>query len=108
MEWPCSPTRRQAARSEPWRLLESWFDLAAGVVGVLAGAGLLARGAWAVWLASVAAFGAVGFHILHGGDYETRTLAAMLLRIVIWQAIMVVAWRVALSGFRCRHLARDA
>ena len=29
---------------------------------------------------------------------ETCTIAAMMLRMVIWQAIMVVAWRAALNG----------
>ena len=58
-----------------------------------------------VWLASasalatVAAFVALRFHILQGRACETRTIAAMMLRMVIWQAIMVVAWRGALNGF---------
>jgi len=48
---------------------------------------------------TIAAFGAVGLHILQGGAYETHTIAAMMLRAVLWQAIMVVAWRGALNDF---------
>ncbi|WP_262266328.1 hypothetical protein [Microvirga yunnanensis] len=83
-----------------------WLDLAAGFACVVTGAGLLARRAWAVWsasviaLATVAAFGALGFHILQGGAYATRTIAAMMLRTVISQVIMVAAWRDALEGGR--------
>jgi nitrate reductase gamma subunit len=72
--------------------LETWFTLGAGLLCVLAGAGLLARRAWAIRLASanalatVAAFVALRFHILQGGACETCTIAAMMLRMVIWQA----------------------
>ncbi|WP_457094415.1 hypothetical protein [Microvirga sp. P5_D2] len=86
--------------------LGGWFDLAAGFACIVTGAGLLARRAWAVWsasaiaLATVTAFGTLGFHILQGGAYETRTMTAMMLRAVISQAIMVAAWRDALEGVR--------
>ncbi|WP_262272111.1 hypothetical protein [Microvirga yunnanensis] len=83
-----------------------WFDLAVGLAWVVTGAGLVARRAWAVWsasvgaLATVAAFGALGFNILHGGHSETRSIVAMMLRTLVWQAIMVAAWRDTLEGSR--------
>jgi hypothetical protein len=49
---------------------------------------------------TIAIFGALGFYILQGGTCETVTIAARMLRAVIWQASKIVAWRGALNGFR--------
>jgi hypothetical protein len=81
-----------------------WFNYGAGFAYVLAGVGLLAREPWAVWLAGAIAvattgvFGAVGIHLLLGGDCGSRTIAAMMLRTVVWQAITIMAWRGALAA----------
>ena len=56
-------------------------------------------GGWAVWLAAAIAaatllvFAAFGVHVLSGGAYETRTVAAMTLRSVVWLAIAWLAAR---------------
>lgn len=76
-----------------------WFNFLAGFAYVLAGAGLLARRRWAVGLAAgiVAAtlvvFLAFGLHIVAGGAWEPRTMAAMTLRTLVWAAIAIIAWR---------------
>ncbi|WP_262030145.1 hypothetical protein [Microvirga sp. Mcv34] len=80
-----------------------WFNIAAGLASVLAGAGLLAREPWAVWLASLmalattAVFGTLGVHIAQGGACDVRSIGAMMLWTVAWQTVTVVAWRSALT-----------
>ena len=70
-----------------------WFNFLAGYVYVVAGAGLWARRRWAVWLAlsvavgTAAVFAAFGIHMLLGGAFEMRTVAAMALRTTVWAAI---------------------
>ena len=79
-----------------------WFNFLAGFAYVLAGAGLWLRRPWALWLAlAIAAatalvFAAFGVHVLAGGAYAPRTvaaMAAMALRTLVWAAIAAVAWR---------------
>jgi hypothetical protein len=76
-----------------------WFNFLAGFVYVAAGAGLWVRRRWAVWLAlSIAVgtaivFAAFGIHILLGGAFEMRTVAAMILRTTVWAVIFGYASR---------------
>jgi hypothetical protein len=54
---------------------------------------------WAVWLAlsivagTAAVFAALGIHILLGGAFEMRTVAAMALRTTVWAVIFAFASR---------------
>jgi uncharacterized membrane protein (DUF2068 family) len=70
-----------------------WFNFLAGFVYVIAGAGLWARRRWAVWLAlsvavgTAAVFAAFGIHMLLGGAFEMRTVAAMALRTTVWAVL---------------------
>jgi len=70
-----------------------WFNFVAGFFYVVAGIGLWLRRRWAVMLALAVAittlitFAAFGVHVLQGGSYEGRTVAAMSLRSVVWLAI---------------------
>lgn len=74
-----------------------WFNFLAGFAYVIAGVGLWLERRWAAWLAVVVAaatalvFAAFGVHVLAGGDYELRTVAAMSLRTLVWAAIAGVA-----------------
>ena len=76
-----------------------WFNFLAGFVYVIAGVGLWVRQRWAVWLAlSIATgtamvFAAFGVHILLGGTFEVRTVAAMSLRTTVWAVIFAYALR---------------
>ena len=86
-----------------------WFNFAAGLAYVAAGAGLWWRRRWAAWLAIAIAlataivFTAFGVHALHGGAHEQRTVIAMTLRLVVWTAIGGWSWRVLLNA-RSRSL----
>ncbi|WP_246040416.1 hypothetical protein [Roseovarius arcticus] len=77
-----------------------WFNFLAGFAYVGAGAGLFFRRSWAVRLsigilvATILVMIAFGVHLLIGGAYEMRTVAAMSLRTVIWGAIVGAAIRV--------------
>jgi hypothetical protein len=85
-----------------------WFNFAAGFAYVVAGTGLWLQRLWAARLAAgiaaatVLVFAAFGVHVMTGGAYETRTVAAMTLRSVVWLAI---AW---LGGSRIRTLQGTA
>mgnify|MGYP003666914361 CR=1 FL=1 len=74
-----------------------WFNFAAGFVYVVAGAGLLFRRRWALWLsvailvATILVFIAFAIHAQQGGLYETRTVGAMILRISVWAMIAYLA-----------------
>jgi len=76
-----------------------WFNFLAGFIYVIAGVGLWVRRRWAVWLAlSIAAgtavvFAAFGIHLLLGGAFEVRTVAAMSLRTTVWAVIFAYASR---------------
>ncbi|NNG05675.1 MAG: hypothetical protein HKM95_16455 [Inquilinus sp.] len=87
---------RAAGRFVPFVV---WFNFLAGFAYVGAGLGLWFRRRWAAWLAygiaaaTLAAFAALGVHIVGGGGYEARTVAAMALRSTVWVAVSLVAYR---------------
>ncbi|WP_436643441.1 hypothetical protein [Microbaculum sp. FT89] len=76
-----------------------WFNFAAGFAYVIAGAGLLLWRRWAARLslaiaaATVAVAIAFTVHVLGGGDFEMRTVGAMVLRGAVWIAIAALACR---------------
>lgn len=76
-----------------------WFNFVAGFAYVVAGSGLWARQRWAALLALVIAaatlltFAAFGVHVATGGLYESRTVAAMSLRTIVWLTITWAAYR---------------
>lgn len=76
-----------------------WFNFLAGFAYVIAGVGLWRRQRWSMGLslaiatASLIIFAAFGLHILTGGSYEMRTVAAMSLRTVVWFIIATVAYK---------------
>src|SRR5512140_1061656 len=77
-----------------------WFNFVAGFAYVVAGAGLWLQRLWAVRLAAAIAaatllvFAAFGVHVMTGGAYELRTVAAMTLRSLVWLGI---AWLASLG-----------
>ena len=77
-----------------------WFNFVAGFSYLLAGIGLWRGTAWAPALSiGIAAATAVVFvfflwHVWRGGAYESRTMAAMVLRLGIWVAISTVAVKI--------------
>jgi len=76
-----------------------WFNFIAGFFYVVAGVGLWFGRRWAALLAFVLALSSLGtfaafrLHVLRGGAYETRTVAAMSLRCTVWLLISWLAWR---------------
>ncbi len=76
-----------------------WFNFLAGFAYVVAGAGLVAARRWAAALAAVIAaatalvFAGFGLHVLLGGAFEPRTVAALAFRTVSWAGLAVAAWR---------------
>ncbi len=76
-----------------------WFNFLAGFVYLIAGGGLWVQKHWAVWIsifivvATLVVFAILGIHILKGGMYEVRTIAAMCLRTVVWALIAIFAYR---------------
>src|SRR5512142_1757785 len=87
--------RRAAGHYVPFVL---WFNFLAGFGYVAAGIGLWGRRGWALALAatilagSALAFLAFGVHVMRGGAYETRTVAAMAVRTTVWLAICATGW----------------
>jgi hypothetical protein len=73
-----------------------WFNFSAGFAYVVAGIGLLTWRPWSLELAALIAagtvlvFAAFAVHVVLGGPYETRTVAAMTLRSIVWIAIALV------------------
>jgi hypothetical protein len=90
------PARAAAGRVVPFVL---WFNFLAGFAYLAAAAGLARGRRWAprLSLAIAAATGLVflafGLHVLRGGAFEPRTVAAMSLRTVFWSAVAAAAWR---------------
>lgn len=88
--------QREAGAYVPFVL---WFNFGAGFAYMLAGVGLWMqrRGAVqlavAIVLATLVVFAAFGIHVLSGGAYELRTIAAMTLRSVVWAGIAWAGWR---------------
>ena len=76
-----------------------WFNFLAGFAYVAAGLALWRRLGWAAWLAlciglaTALVFAAFGIHVLTGGAFEVRTVAAMALRTTVWLGIAILAWR---------------
>lgn len=76
-----------------------WFNFLAGFVYLITGGGLWMQKHWAVWIsifivvATLVVFAILGIHILKGGMYEVRTIAAMSLRTVVWALIAMFAYR---------------
>lgn len=76
-----------------------WFNFLAGFGYVLAGIGFWLRRRWAVVLAiviaaaTVAVFAAFGVHVALGGAWESRTMAAMTLRSLVWIGLAWLAAR---------------
>lgn len=76
-----------------------WFNFFAGFAYVAAGVGLFLRRPWAVRLsiailvATILVMIAFAVHLVRGGAYEMRTVAAMSLRTVVWSIIVAVALR---------------
>ncbi len=72
-----------------------WFNFLAGFCYVVAGVGLWFRQRWAVALSALIAlttlivFAAFGVHVFNGGEFESRTVAAMIFRVLVWTGI---AW----------------
>ncbi len=75
-----------------------WFNFFAGFVYIVAAIALWLMRPWAVWLslllavATLVVFAAFGLHILNGGEYEMRTVAAMTLRSTVWVVFAAYAW----------------
>ncbi len=75
-----------------------WFNFLAGFIYLVAGVGIWMRLRWAVWLsfliaiATIMVFLILGIHILNGGGYETRTVAAMSLRSIVWISISIFSY----------------
>ena len=76
-----------------------WFNFLAGFAYVIAGVGLWRMQRWSMWLsfaiaaATLLVFAAFGLHILTGGSYEMRTVAAMSLRTAVWLITFAVAYK---------------
>jgi hypothetical protein len=74
-----------------------WFNFLAGFAYVAAGIGLWLRRSWAAGAALALAaltalvFAAFGAHVVAGGAFEVRTVAAMTLRTAVWVAIAALA-----------------
>jgi len=75
-----------------------WFNFLAGFMYLVAGVGIWMRLRWAVWLSlliaisTIIVFSILGMHILNGGGYETRTVAAMSLRSIVWISISIFSY----------------
>lgn len=80
-----------------------WFNFMAGFAYLLAGTGLWRGTSWAPALsiaiaaATAAVFVFFLWHVWHDGAYESRTMAAMILRLGVWVAIATVSVRIRRS-----------
>ncbi len=87
--------RKEAGNYVP---LVLWFNFLMGFFYLVAGAGLFLRKKWAMWLSvaivvsTAAVFAVFGFHILNDGAHETRTIAAMTIRTIVWASIAAYAF----------------
>ncbi len=94
---------RSAGRYVPFVV---WFNVLAAFAYVAAGVGLWLRRRWAAGLAfaiaiaTLAAFGAFGIHVAGGGGYELRTVFAMSVRMIVWFAIALLAYRLLRPAVR--------
>ena len=77
-----------------------WFNFLAGFGYVATGAGLWLRQRWATWAAAALALTtalvglAFGIHVMNGGAYEMRTVAALGLRLGFWTVVAAVSFRI--------------
>lgn len=76
-----------------------WFNLAAGILYVVAAAGIWQRSIWAaglsMFIALATALTAIPFALLvvSGGDYEMRTVGALVFRIGFWAVVAIILFR---------------
>lgn len=76
-----------------------WFNAVAGFAYIAAGVGIWRDARWgaalaaAIACATVVVLAALGVHILSGGAYETRTLAAMVFRSAVWVGVAALVAR---------------
>lgn len=70
-----------------------WFNFIAGFFYIIAGIAILRLQSWAKNLAALIAistlliFAAFGIHIFTGGNFEVKTIAALVLRSSVWLSI---------------------
>jgi len=70
----------------------------------VAGGGLLKRRRWGFWLsaailaATLVVLAAFGVHVVRGGAFEMRTVGAMILRALVWTAIVAIGLRAKLHS----------
>ncbi len=78
-----------------------WFNFLSGFVYVIAGIGIALRKSWASAVATalaftiLAVFGLFGWHVFQGGEYEMRTVGAMVLRSAVWISLAIYLNRLA-------------
>ena len=76
-----------------------WFNFLSGFVYIIAGVGIWMQKRWAAKLAVLIVvsilivYAILGLHILNGGLYEARTIAAMSMRSIVWAIIAMFAYR---------------
>lgn len=76
-----------------------WFNFLAGFAYIVAGAGLLLRRRWAVHaslfvaVSTILVFVIFGVHVIGGGAFERRTVAAMTIRSLFWAAVTILSIR---------------
>ena len=79
------------------------FNFLAGFVYIVTGAGLLLSRRWAVYtsllvaVSTILVFVAFGVHVIGGGTFERRTIAALTIRSLFWIAVTMVSVR-AMKG----------
>ncbi len=89
-------TRAEAGHVVPFVL---WFNFLAGFAYLGAGFGIALGRRWSgmvsagIAAATAVVFLAFGLHVLAGGAFESRTAAAMTLRLAVWVAIAVAVCR---------------
>ncbi len=76
-----------------------WFNFIAGFFYIAASIGIFTWQRWGltlsrfIFIATVIAFIALAGHIITGGNFETRTVVAMVLRSSVWLVITLVVGR---------------
>jgi len=76
-----------------------WFNFIAGFFYVGTGIGIWLEKSWAlaatatITALTLLVFGAFEIHVFYGGEYEQRTVVAMILRTLLWTTITFISWR---------------
>ncbi|MBE9568394.1 MAG: hypothetical protein IMF14_06835 [Proteobacteria bacterium] len=76
-----------------------WFNFISGFLYIITAAGLWLMRPWSAWLSLflavciVAIYAAFGLYIFDGGEYEMRTVVAMLIRSSVWITIAFFTWQ---------------